>query len=118
MVPPFTHSLAGVTLRRVLSLLTDLIQSGDTSIEGISKIEQRPFTVSEAKSAVEVFTTNTTSLVSPVTRWDDREIGDGTAGIITMQLRVLLQNDMSNPSASEEGVHDEVPYGFLTGMGI
>ncbi len=49
-------------------------------------IEQRPFTVAEAKRAREAFLTSTSSLILPVTRIDDSIIGNGKPGSITRRL--------------------------------
>lgn len=47
---------------------------------------ERPFTVSEAKSAREAFTTSATSFVTPVVQIDDTTIGDGKPGQLTRDL--------------------------------
>lgn len=50
----------------------------------------------------------------PVVQWDTQLIADGTAGIVALQIRVMLQNDTKPRPASDQ--HTEVPYGFMTGM--
>lgn len=49
-------------------------------------------------------------------QWDDTVIGDGTPGINTLSVRVMMRNDMVYRPGSDQ--HTEVPYGYLTGMGI
>ncbi len=47
-------------------------------------------------------------------QWDTQLIADGTAGIVALQIRVMLQNDTKPTPESDQ--HVEVPYGFMTGM--
>ncbi len=51
------------------------------------KIEERPFTVDEVKSADEAFVTSASSYVTPVTSIDGVDIADGTPGKHTLSLR-------------------------------
>ena len=68
--------LDGVTRRAVLALAAE---------DGLS-VEERPFTVAEAKAADEVFLTGTTTFVMPVTRIDDDPVGAGTPGPFALRL--------------------------------
>jgi D-alanine transaminase len=52
-------------------------------------VEERPFTVEEAKNAREAFLTSTTSTVLPVVKIDDTVLSDGTPQPITKQLSAL-----------------------------
>ena len=52
-------------------------------------IEERPFTVDEAKVAAEAFITSASSFVIPVTGIDGETIGDGRPGAITTRLREI-----------------------------
>jgi D-alanine transaminase len=54
------------------------------------KLEERPFTLAEAKAAAEAFLTSSTSLVLPVTQIDDTPIGDGKPGPMTRKLREAM----------------------------
>ncbi len=56
--------------------------------EGV-EIEQRPFTIAEAKTAREAFITGAGSLVTPITRIDGALIGDGEVGPVAKRLRRL-----------------------------
>lgn len=49
-------------------------------------VQERPFSLAEAKEAPEAFLTSTTSLVRPVVRVDDQVIGEGTIGPVTEEL--------------------------------
>ncbi|WP_108660426.1 D-amino-acid transaminase [Acuticoccus kandeliae] len=54
--------------------------------EGI-KVDERPFTVEEAKGAREAFVTSATGIVSPVVQIDDAVLGNGRPGSIASDLR-------------------------------
>lgn len=71
--------LPGITRLSLLSVMES---------EGY-ELELRPFTLDEAYDAQEAFLTSSTNFVTPVTRIDDRAIGNGHAGILTMKLRQL-----------------------------
>ncbi|WP_025772375.1 D-amino-acid transaminase [Thioalkalivibrio sp. HK1] len=69
--------LPGITRSVVLRLAQE---------EGL-EVEERAFTVAEAKSAAEAFSTSAASFVVPVVRIDDRVIGDGKPGPLTREIR-------------------------------
>ncbi len=71
--------LPGCTRRALLALAR----------ERQMRIEERPFTVAEALSSDEAFTTSATSFVLPVVRIDGQSIADGRPGPLTMRLRAL-----------------------------
>jgi D-alanine transaminase len=50
-------------------------------------VEERPFSVDEAVSAREAFMTSATSFVTPITRIDDRPVGNGAPGSVATALR-------------------------------
>ena len=52
-------------------------------------VEERAFTVDDAKSAAEAFITSASSFVIPVTGIDGETIGDGRPGAITTRLREI-----------------------------
>jgi D-alanine transaminase len=58
-----------------------LAESGDISVE------ERAFTVDEAKAADEAFLTSASTIVMPVVKIDDVTIGTGKPGPITQKLR-------------------------------
>ncbi|GAB4816094.1 hypothetical protein N2152v2_003140 [Parachlorella kessleri] len=114
VVPPFDNSLNGITIQRVMELLPAAIAEG---LEGIARVEQRHISVDEAKrSAAEVFLAGSSLPVMPVVQWDDTIIGDGTPGITTLCIRAMMTGDMVPREGSDQ--HVEVPYGWLTGMGM
>ena len=51
------------------------------------RVEERAFTVSEAKAAKEAFQTSASGLVMPVVRIDGQPIGDGKPGEMALGLR-------------------------------
>lgn len=69
--------LAGITRQSVLRL----------AAEAGVPVEERPFSLAEAKHAREAFLTSTTSYVLPVTRIDGQSVGDGKPGKLTLRLR-------------------------------
>ncbi len=72
--------LRGVTRTVVLQLAES---------QGFDFVE-RAFTVAEAQSAREAFTTGASNLVMPVVRIDDEPVGDGKPGSFTLKLRHLF----------------------------
>lgn len=83
-------------------------------MEGIKRFEQRPLSLAEARAATEVFFVGSSLPVQPVVWWDEEAVGDGTAGLVALQIRVMLQNDAKPRPGSDQ--HLAVPYGFMTGM--
>ncbi|PYE31063.1 D-alanine transaminase [Rhizobium sp. PP-F2F-G38] len=71
--------LHGITRHSVLDLATTI---------GVA-VEERPFSVEEAKTAAEAFITSATNFVLPVTQIDGQLIGDGQPGPLTLRLREL-----------------------------
>jgi len=81
----------GVVITRPLgaNLLAGVTRA--TSMEALMrlqmKVEERPFTVAEAKAASEAFITSATGTVMPVVKIDGAPIGTGTPGPRTRLLR-------------------------------
>jgi D-alanine transaminase len=59
-------------------------------------LEERAFTLAEAKLAKEAFITSATSFVTPVTRIDDVSIGSGNPGVIANTLRHAYLNEQTS----------------------
>ncbi|MCX5514844.1 D-amino acid aminotransferase [Kaistia algarum] len=51
------------------------------------KVEERKFSLEEAKGAREAFITGATTIVTPITKIDDRVIGNGAPGSVATELR-------------------------------
>lgn len=75
---PAEHGiLRGITRQGVLDL---------AARRGLT-VEERPFTVEEAKRAREAFITAASTIVMPIVKIDDATIGNGQPGSITISLR-------------------------------
>jgi D-alanine transaminase len=58
------------------------------------EVEERPFTVDEAKQADEAFATAATIFVMPVVEIDGTQIGSGKPGPVATRLRELYIDEM------------------------
>ena len=74
-----TSILPGITRKAVLKLAE----------EASIKLEERPFTIAEAKDAAEAFITAATTFVCPVVEIDNVEISGGKPGPVATRLREL-----------------------------
>jgi D-alanine transaminase len=81
--------LRGVTRNAVIGLVA---QSG-------LELDERPFTIDEAKAAREAFITGAGSLVLPVVRIDGARVGDGCPGPVAMRLRDLYITEARRSAA-------------------
>jgi len=77
--------LNGITRRRLIALAMG---------QGIA-VEERPFSLEEAKTAREAFLTSTTAFVLPVVRIDGAVLGNGRPGSRTLTLRQLYLDFMA-----------------------
>lgn len=78
--------LNGITRQRLITILRE---------EGYS-LEERAFSLDEARSAREAFLTSSSSFVLPVSYIDDKPVGNGRAGILTGKLRQSLLDYMAS----------------------
>ncbi|PTW62723.1 D-alanine transaminase [Breoghania corrubedonensis] len=77
---PNSHDiLPGCTRKAVMQLIAS---------EGLA-LEERAFSVAEAKDAAEAFLTSASSFVTPVVRIADQVIGDGRPGLMTRKLQAI-----------------------------
>ena len=81
--------LHGITRRAVMTLCK----------ERQIKIEERPFSVAEAKAAKEAFFTSASAFVMPVVSIDGTLISDGKPGELTKRLRALYLEDAINSAS-------------------
>ncbi len=79
--------LEGITRRSIIELANDL---------SIPVIE-RKVALTELYTSDEVFACGTSAFVSPITEIDNRLIGTGQPGPLTLQLRKLLKKEQTNP---------------------
>ena len=75
--------LAGITRAAVLKLAR----------EAQMTVEERPFTIDEAKAADEAFVTSASAFVMPVVSIDGETLGDGAPGRLTKRLREIYIDD-------------------------
>ncbi len=68
--------LSGITRRSVMNVAYELQM----------KVEERAFTLEEAKEAAEMFLTSSTSCAMPIVTLDGERIGDGTPGPVAKRL--------------------------------
>jgi D-alanine transaminase len=82
---------AGVIVTRAADtgILRGITRAGVMELAGNQqlKVEERPFTVAEAKAAKEAFITSASALVTPVISVDGQKIGTGKPGPIAAGLR-------------------------------
>ncbi|WP_298937167.1 D-amino-acid transaminase [uncultured Ruegeria sp.] len=81
--PLSTDILHGITRKAVLRM----------AAEAQMEIEERLFTIDEAKEADEAFTTSASAFVMPVVEIDGVQLGDGTPGRITKRLREIYLDE-------------------------
>lgn len=79
-----TEILSGITRNAVLRMAQ----------EAQMKVEERPFTMEEAKAADEAFVTSATTFVMPVVEIDGVPVGTGTPGSVTARLREIYIEEM------------------------
>lgn len=80
--PKDMNILPGVTRHAIM----DYAQSHEM------KVEERPFTVDEAKGAREAFITAATAIVSPVVQIDETVLGNGRPGSVASELRARFHD--------------------------
>jgi D-alanine transaminase len=82
--------LSGITRQALLDLV---------EVEQLI-VEERRFTLAEAKAAAEAFLTSSSSFVLPVTRIDGAPVGDGKPGRLTLKLRDTYISHMNHAAAA------------------
>jgi D-alanine transaminase len=80
---PADHAILGGIAREVVLKLAHA--------HGMT-VQERAFTLDEARQAAEAFITSTSINVLPVTRLDGNPIGDGRPGAVTKKLRALYED--------------------------
>eukprot|EP01024_Parvocaulis_polyphysoides_P052705 TRINITY_DN52177_c0_g1_i1.p4 TRINITY_DN52177_c0_g1~~TRINITY_DN52177_c0_g1_i1.p4 ORF type:complete len:164 (-),score=10.64 TRINITY_DN52177_c0_g1_i1:247-738(-) len=123
LVPPFTKTLSGITIQRLMFLVDQALEVGilQESLHEEScptEIIMRPIHYDEIfnrkQPMEEIFLTSSSLPLMPVVGWDGKQIGDGQAGEVSMAFKALLEGDLDYRQGSD--VHVQVPYGMLTGM--
>ncbi|XP_076906854.1 D-amino-acid transaminase, chloroplastic-like [Bidens hawaiensis] len=102
MLPFFDKILSGCTAKRLLELAPKLVENGQLKSVTVGNI-----TVEDAKQAAEMMYIGSTLPVLPIIEWDEKPIGDGKVGELTMALSNLVWEDMV---AGPETHRIKVPY--------
>ncbi|XP_038685141.1 D-amino-acid transaminase, chloroplastic-like [Tripterygium wilfordii] len=89
VLPSFDKILSGCTAKRLLQLAPKLVEQG--RLKGVKTTN---LTVEEGKGAAEMMYVGSTLPLLPIITWDDKHIGDGKVGELTMELSDLLWDDM------------------------
>ncbi|CAM6016253.1 unnamed protein product [Sphagnum balticum] len=92
LVPSFEKILSGCTARRILELVPQFIRDG--AVPGLNGIEMKKISLEEAKDATEMMLIGSAVMIVPVVAWDDKPVGNGKAGPITLALKQLARQDM------------------------
>ncbi|KAI3457423.1 hypothetical protein Pfo_014086 [Paulownia fortunei] len=89
ILPLFDKILSGCTALRLLQLAPKLVEQGR-----LKCVRTGNLTVEEAKGAAEMMYVGSTLPILPIIMWDEKPIGDGNVGELTMALADLLWEDM------------------------
>ena len=82
MTPPLGNILPGITRDCIIQIAKD---------EGI-KVQEKNFSLEEAKNADEAFFTGTAAEVTPISHIDKKIIGDGNVGLVTTKLKDIYHD--------------------------
>lgn len=89
LLPSFDKILSGCTAKRLLELAPKLVERGL-----LKSVRLADITVEEGKNAVEMMYVGSSLPILPIITWDEKPIGDGKVGDLTMGLSDLLWDDM------------------------
>lgn len=102
ILPMFDKILRGCTAARLLELAPKLVEKGH-----LKSVKTDNITTVDAKKSTEMMYVGSTLPILPIIAWDDKPIGDGNVGELTMALSDLLWEDMV---AGPETHRFPVPY--------
>ncbi|KAJ8543033.1 hypothetical protein K7X08_005556 [Anisodus acutangulus] len=102
ILPSFDKILSGCTAMRLLELAPKLVDQGR-----LKSVKTTDITVEDAKRAAEMMYVGSTLPLLPIIMWDEKPIGNGEVGELTMTLSDLLWEDMA---AGPETHRIQVPY--------
>ncbi|GAB2277985.1 hypothetical protein Dimus_012686 [Dionaea muscipula] len=91
ILPSFDKILSGCTAKRLLELALELVEQG--TLSGVKTMDLR---VEEAKTAAEMMFVGSTLPVVPIISWDEKPIGNGNVGELTLMFSDILWNDMAS----------------------
>lgn len=102
IMPLFDNILSGCTAKRLLELAPKLVEQG--SLKGVKTAN---LAVEEGKEAAEMMFLGSGLPIVPIVMWDEKPIGNGKVGELTMALSDLVWNDIV---AGPESQRVRVPY--------
>lgn len=91
VLPSFHNVLSGCTAKRLLALAPKLVETGL-----LTSVENRDISMEEAKECVEMMYVGSGLPILPIVEWDEKPVGDGKVGELTLALSDLLWDDMKN----------------------
>lgn len=94
LIPPFDNVLAGCTARRMIELVSRLIDN--KSIQNLNGVKVQMISVEEARSASEMMLIGSGVLVKSIVEWDGQPVGTGKVGPLTLAIRQAVQNDLED----------------------
>ncbi|KAJ4976083.1 hypothetical protein NE237_001189 [Protea cynaroides] len=89
LLPAFDKILGGCTAKRLLALAPKLVEKGI-----LKSVNTANITLEEGKSAAEMMFVGSGLPILPIITWDEKPIGDGNVGELTLALSDLLWEDM------------------------
>ncbi|XP_016509207.2 D-amino-acid transaminase, chloroplastic-like [Nicotiana tabacum] len=102
ILPSFDKILSGCTAMRLLQLAPKLVEQGR-----LRSVKTTDITIEDAKKAAEMMYVGSTLPLLPIIMWDEKPIGNGEVGELTMALSDVLWEDME---AGPETQRIPVPY--------
>ncbi|GAA0153780.1 transaminase [Lithospermum erythrorhizon] len=102
VLPCFDRILRGCTALRLLELAPRLVEQGKLKGVKVANIS-----AVEAKEASEMMYVGSGWPIGPIVMWDDKPIGDGNVGELTLSLLDLLWEDLK---AGPESKRIQIPY--------
>ncbi|KAI3974844.1 hypothetical protein MKX01_004955 [Papaver californicum] len=89
LLPTFDKILSGCTAKRLLELAPKFVEKGLLKSARLAEI-----TIEEGKNAAEMMYLGSNLPILPIIMWDEKPIGDGKVGELTIALSDLLWDDM------------------------
>ncbi|GAA0158543.1 transaminase [Lithospermum erythrorhizon] len=102
VLPAFDKILSGCTALRLLELAPELVKQGRLKSVKVENVK-----ADEAEGSAEMMYVGSILPLLPIVMWDEKPIGDGKVGELTMALSDLLWEDMI---AGPEAKRIEIPY--------
>lgn len=109
ITPPFNNILAGTTVRKALDFArTVLVQEGL-----VKSVSQEAVPLAVAKQCVEMLMLAGDHHLMPVTRWDNKPVGNGQVGKVSKRLMDLISAYAANGGTDD---HYTLDYGVKASL--